>query len=52
MLTGKWTPMNKDVKKWNMVVDETTVMIGENDRDFMTRCHVLFKKQRVMTLDK
>ena len=44
MLTGKWTPMNRDVKKWNTVVDETAVMSGENDRDFMTRCHILFKK--------
>ena len=44
MLTGKWTPMNRDVKKWNAVVDETTVMSGEIDIDFMTRCHILFKK--------
>ena len=44
MLTGKWTPMNRLVKKWNTVVDETAVMSGENDIDFMTRCHILFKK--------
>ena len=44
MLTGKWTPMNKDVKKFNTVVDETAIMSGEGDKDFMNRCHVLFRK--------
>ena len=44
MLTGKWTPMNKDIKKFNSVVDETVVMSGEGDKDFMNRCHILFKK--------
>ena len=51
MLTGKWTPMNKDIKKFNTVVDETAVMSGEGDKDFMNRCHILFKKQRDMNLN-
>ena len=44
MLTGKWTPMNKDIKKFNSVVDEMAVLSGEGDKDFMNRCHILFKR--------
>ncbi|GJR83753.1 hypothetical protein Tco_0154538 [Tanacetum coccineum] len=36
MLTGKWTPMNPEVSKFNMLVNETQVMNGENDADLMT----------------
>ncbi|GJX07655.1 hypothetical protein Tco_0195587 [Tanacetum coccineum] len=37
MLTGKWTPMNRDVQKFNSLVQETLVMSGENDEDWMRR---------------
>ncbi|GJT06365.1 hypothetical protein Tco_0840827 [Tanacetum coccineum] len=37
MLTGKWTPMNRDVQKFNSLVQETLVMSGENDEDWLTR---------------
>ncbi|GJY20688.1 hypothetical protein Tco_0393254, partial [Tanacetum coccineum] len=35
MLTGKWTPMNAAVLKFNQLVQETTVHSGENDDDHM-----------------
>ncbi|GJX49341.1 serine carboxypeptidase-like protein 25 [Tanacetum coccineum] len=44
MITGKWTPMNRDVGKFNTIVCETALMSGENDKDFMERCHMLFKR--------
>ncbi|GJU88280.1 hypothetical protein Tco_1300703 [Tanacetum coccineum] len=44
MITGKWTPMNRDVEKFNTIVCETALMSGENDKDFMERCHMLFKR--------
>ncbi|GKF62527.1 hypothetical protein Tco_0182581, partial [Tanacetum coccineum] len=31
MLTGKWTPMNTTVLKFNQLVQETAVHSGEND---------------------
>ncbi|GJX96450.1 hypothetical protein Tco_0352248 [Tanacetum coccineum] len=33
MLTGKWTPMNANVQKFNQIVGETLVHSGENDDD-------------------
>ncbi|GKB72564.1 hypothetical protein Tco_0933976 [Tanacetum coccineum] len=42
MITGKWTPMNRDVGKFNTIVCETALMSGENDKDFIERCHMLF----------
>ncbi|GKB46246.1 hypothetical protein Tco_0896999 [Tanacetum coccineum] len=33
MLTGKWTPMNRDVQEFNSLVLETSGMSGENDED-------------------
>lgn len=35
--------MNKDVTKWNSLVNETSVMSGESDKDFMVRVHTLYK---------
>ncbi|GJZ95748.1 hypothetical protein Tco_0668082 [Tanacetum coccineum] len=43
MLMGKWTPMNRDVQKFNSLVQETLVMSGENDEDWLTRVQILFK---------
>ncbi|GJX94495.1 hypothetical protein Tco_0349081 [Tanacetum coccineum] len=39
MLTGKWTPMNREVSKFNSLVNETKAMSRENDGDLMTRKH-------------
>ncbi|GKB35941.1 hypothetical protein Tco_0880883 [Tanacetum coccineum] len=33
MLTGKWTPMNREVGRFNSLVNETKVLSGENDDD-------------------
>lgn len=46
MLTGKWTPLNKDVKKFNDLVDETQALNGENDEYLMSRSqvHIIFSK--------
>ncbi|GKD46733.1 hypothetical protein Tco_1271378 [Tanacetum coccineum] len=43
MLTGKWTPMNANVQKFNQLVGETLVHSGENDDYWMTRVEILFK---------
>ncbi|GJS55571.1 hypothetical protein Tco_0628933 [Tanacetum coccineum] len=43
MLTGKWTPINRDVQKFNSLVLETNVMSGENDDDWMTMVEILYK---------
>ena len=43
MLTGKWIPMKKEVGKWNSLVNEKSAMNGENDQDFKTRVHYLYK---------
>ncbi|GJX99909.1 hypothetical protein Tco_0356928 [Tanacetum coccineum] len=42
MLTGKWTPMNTSVLKFNQLVQETAVHSGENDDDHMSRVHTLY----------
>nr|GEV40841.1 hypothetical protein [Tanacetum cinerariifolium] len=42
MLTGKWTPMNENVQKFNQIVGETLVLSGENDDDWMTRVEIFF----------
>ncbi|GJV19799.1 ribonuclease H-like domain-containing protein [Tanacetum coccineum] len=36
MLTGKWTPMNREVGRFNLLVNETRVMSRENNDDWMT----------------
>ncbi|GKB35923.1 kinase-like domain, phloem protein 2-like protein, partial [Tanacetum coccineum] len=43
MLTEKWTPMNANVQKFNQIVEETLVHIGENDDDWMSRMEIFFK---------
>ncbi|GJS52906.1 hypothetical protein Tco_0626268 [Tanacetum coccineum] len=42
MLTGKWTPMNASVLKFNQLVQEIAVHSGENDDDHMSRVHTLY----------
>ncbi|GKB55490.1 reverse transcriptase domain-containing protein [Tanacetum coccineum] len=37
MLTGKWTPMNREITKFNSLVLETRFMSGENNENLMTR---------------
>ncbi|GJW58705.1 hypothetical protein Tco_0105436 [Tanacetum coccineum] len=43
MLTGKWTPMNASVQKFNQLVSETLAHSGENDQDWITRVKILYK---------
>ncbi|GJX03104.1 zf-BED domain-containing protein [Tanacetum coccineum] len=43
MLTGKWTPINREIGRFNSLVNETRVMSGENDDDWMTRIEILYK---------
>ena len=42
MLTGKWTPMNEHVTKFNQLVQQTAVHSGENDDDWMSRVYLLY----------
>ncbi|GJU07667.1 hypothetical protein Tco_0583317 [Tanacetum coccineum] len=37
MLTGKWTPMNSAVMKFNQLYEETLAHSGENDENHMAR---------------
>ena len=43
MFTGKWTPMNASVQKFNQLVSETLFHSGENDDDWMSMVEILFK---------
>ncbi|GJT58805.1 hypothetical protein Tco_1002338 [Tanacetum coccineum] len=43
VLTGKWTPMNASVQKFNQLVSETLAHSEENDEDWITRVEVLYK---------
>ncbi|GJT85308.1 hypothetical protein Tco_1067025 [Tanacetum coccineum] len=43
MLTGKWTYMNRKVGKFYSLVNETKVMSGENEENWMTRVEILYK---------
>ncbi|GJS65214.1 hypothetical protein Tco_0679778 [Tanacetum coccineum] len=43
MLTGKWTPMNANVQKFNQLVEEMLVHSGENGEYWMTRVEILFR---------
>nr|GEW03426.1 methylesterase 10-like [Tanacetum cinerariifolium] len=45
ILTGKWTPVNKDVGKFNAIYDQTTTLSGENDDNLYTRVLTLFRDQ-------
>nr|GEX14912.1 exonuclease V, chloroplastic [Tanacetum cinerariifolium] len=42
-LTGKWTPMNASIQKFNQLVSETLALSGENDEDWITRVEILYK---------
>ncbi|GJX60977.1 hypothetical protein Tco_0293877 [Tanacetum coccineum] len=37
MLTGKWTPMNRDVNKFNSIYDQTNLLSGENEENLYTQ---------------
>ncbi|GJV93858.1 hypothetical protein Tco_1541671 [Tanacetum coccineum] len=43
MLTGKWTLMNREVGKFNSLVNETKAMRGDNDENLMTRVEILYR---------
>ncbi|GJU21703.1 glutathione S-transferase T3-like protein [Tanacetum coccineum] len=43
MLTGKWTPMNAAVMKFNQLYEETLAHSGENDENHMARVLQLYK---------
>nr|GEW22737.1 hypothetical protein [Tanacetum cinerariifolium] len=43
MLTGKWTPMNASIQKFNQLVAETLALSGENDEGWITRVEILYK---------
>ncbi|GKA26317.1 hypothetical protein Tco_0712426 [Tanacetum coccineum] len=43
MLTGKWTPMNAAVMKFNQLYKETFAHSGENDENHMTRVLQLYE---------
>ncbi|GKD85893.1 hypothetical protein Tco_1357047 [Tanacetum coccineum] len=43
MLTGKWTPMNAAVMKFNQLYEETLAHSGENDENHMARVLQLYE---------
>ncbi|GJR90039.1 hypothetical protein Tco_0214050 [Tanacetum coccineum] len=43
MLTRKWTPMNREVGKFNSLVNETKAMSGENNDNLMTRIEIFYR---------
>ena len=45
ILTGKWTPMNRDVNKFNLIYDQTNLLSGENEDNLYTRVLTLFRDQ-------
>ncbi|GJU41200.1 hypothetical protein Tco_1194157 [Tanacetum coccineum] len=45
MLMGKWTPMNRDVNKFNSMYDQTKALSGENKENLFTRVLILFEDQ-------
>ncbi|GKC28704.1 hypothetical protein Tco_1035998 [Tanacetum coccineum] len=45
MLTGKWTPMNREVSKFNSLVNETQAISEKNDADLMTRIEIMYREQ-------
>ncbi|GJV55100.1 hypothetical protein Tco_1456105 [Tanacetum coccineum] len=45
MLTGKWTPMNRDVGKFNAIYDQIDLLSGENDENLYTRVLTLYRDQ-------
>ncbi|GKB17380.1 hypothetical protein Tco_0851303 [Tanacetum coccineum] len=45
MLTGKWTPMNRDVQKFNEIYNQTALLSGENEEKLYTQVLSLFRNQ-------
>ncbi|GJS55063.1 hypothetical protein Tco_0628425 [Tanacetum coccineum] len=45
MLKGKWTPMNRDVQKFNAIYNQTELLSGENEENLYTRVLTLFRDQ-------
>ncbi|GJU35635.1 hypothetical protein Tco_1183989 [Tanacetum coccineum] len=45
MLTGKWTPMNRDVGKFHAIYNQTDILSGENEEKLYTRVLTLFRDQ-------
>ncbi|GJT90055.1 hypothetical protein Tco_1078900 [Tanacetum coccineum] len=45
MLKGKWTPMNRDVNKFNSIYDQTNLLSGGNEENLYTRVLTLFHDQ-------
>nr|GEV77176.1 hypothetical protein [Tanacetum cinerariifolium] len=45
MLTGKWTPMNHDVQKFNAIYNQTELLSGENEENLYTKVLSLFRDQ-------
>ncbi|GJW35636.1 hypothetical protein Tco_0058556 [Tanacetum coccineum] len=43
VLKGKWTPMNREVGRFNSLVNEMRAMSRENDDDWMKRVEILYK---------
>ncbi|GKC80668.1 hypothetical protein Tco_1131442 [Tanacetum coccineum] len=43
MLTGKWSPMNREVSTFNSLVNETKTMSEENDGNLMTRIEIMYQ---------
>ncbi|GKB07012.1 hypothetical protein Tco_0835245 [Tanacetum coccineum] len=47
MLTGEWTQLNREVKRFNLLVNETKALSGENDEDWSTWVEILYKSVAV-----
>nr|GEY09171.1 hypothetical protein [Tanacetum cinerariifolium] len=45
ILTGKWTPMNRDVQKFNAIYNQTELLSGENEENLYTQVLTLFRDQ-------
>ncbi|GJW27045.1 retrovirus-related pol polyprotein from transposon TNT 1-94 [Tanacetum coccineum] len=43
MLMRKWTPINREITKFNSLVLETRVMSGEDDKYWMTSVEILYR---------
>ncbi|GJT95775.1 hypothetical protein Tco_1091293 [Tanacetum coccineum] len=43
MSMEKWNPMNREVGRFNSLVNETKTLNGENNEDLMTRIEILYK---------
>ncbi|GJZ82993.1 hypothetical protein Tco_0648166 [Tanacetum coccineum] len=43
MLTGKQTLLNREAGRFNLLVNETKALSGENDEDWLTRVKIVYK---------